>query len=275
VVSNGTTIVTVTNTNTHQSVVLDVAGSHTTWTVASDGHGGVDIVDPPADASSLSICSGSLLDVGTASAATVSFLNDSGTTGTLALDTSLGFTGVISGFTGNGTLAGSDQIDLKDINYSSGSFSESYNPTNDTLSVSDGTNSAVLHFTGVYQASNFSFESDGNGGTVVYDPPVPGNPPASSTIAATAPNQTLTGNAASDTFVFNFVGVGQATVTDFHPTTDTLQFSSQMFANLQAALNATHDDGHGNTVIALDAHDTITLNGIIKAQLQASDFHFV
>jgi hypothetical protein len=141
--------------------------------------------------------------------------------------------------------------------------------------VSDGTNSAVLHFTGVYQAANFSFQSDGNGGTVVYDPPVPSNAPASSTIAATAPNQTLTGNAASDTFVFNFAGVGQATVTDFHPTTDTLQFSSQMFANLQAALNATHDDGHGNTVIALDAHDTITLNGIIKAQLQASDFHFV
>jgi hypothetical protein len=54
-----------------------------------------------------------------------------------------------------------------------------------------------------------------------------------------------------------------------------LQFSSQLFANLQTALNAMHDDGHGNTVIALDAHDTITLNGIVKAQLHASDFHFL
>jgi Ca2+-binding RTX toxin-like protein len=111
-------------------------------------------------------------------------------------------------------------------------------------------------------------------GAYVFDPPAT-TQPATSTIAATAPNQILTGNAASDTFAFNFTGVGHATVTDFHPSTDTLQFSSQLFANLQAALNATHDDGHGNTVLALDAHDTITLNGILKAQLQASDFHFV
>jgi VCBS repeat-containing protein len=102
-----------------------------------------------------------------------------------------------------------------------------------------------------------------------------GNGNAASTIVASGPNQILTGNAASDTFAFNFTGVGQTTVTDFHPATDTLQFGSQLFANLQAALNATHDDGHGDTVIALDAHDTITLNGVLKAQLQASDFHFV
>jgi hypothetical protein len=98
---------------------------------------------------------------------------------------------------------------------------------------------------------------------------------SASTIVASGLNQILTGNAASDTFAFNFTGVGHTTVTDFHPATDTLQFGSQVFANLQAALNATHDDGHGSTVIALDAHDTITLNGILKAQLQASDFHFV
>ena len=75
--------------------------------------------------------------------------------------------------------------------------------------------------------------------------------------------------------MFNFANVGQATVTDFHTETDTLQFNSQLFANIQAALNATHDDGHGNTVVALDAHDTITLSGVLKAQLHASDFHFV
>ncbi len=108
-------------------------------------------------------------------------------------------------------------------------------------------------------------------GVVAQNP----GPAASSTIVASAPNQTLTGNAASDTFVFNFANVGQATVTDFHTETDTLQFNSQLFANIQAALNATHDDGHGNTVVALDAHDTITLSGVLKAQLHASDFHFV
>ena len=48
-----------------------------------------------------------------------------------------------------------------------------------------------------------------------------------------------------------------------------------MFANAQAALNATLDDGHGNTVISLDSHDTITLAGVVKAQLHAADFHVV
>jgi hypothetical protein len=40
-------------------------------------------------------------------------------------------------------------------------------------------------------------------------------------------------------------------------------------------LNATHDDGHGNTVVAIDAQDTITLGGVLKAQLHVSDFHIV
>ncbi len=64
-------------------------------------------------------------------------------------------------------------------------------------------------------------------------------------------------------------------MTDFHPATDTLQFAGTVFANTQAALNAIHDDGHGNAIISVDAHDTITLSGVLKAQLHASDFHFV
>ena len=105
---------------------------------------------------------------------------------------------------------------------------------------------------------------------------MPGAAPAASrTIVATAPNQTLTGVAASDTFVFNFAGVGHATVADFHPDLDTLQFKSPIFANALAAFNATHDDGHGNSVIAIHGQDTITLSGVLKAQLHAADFHVV
>jgi hypothetical protein len=70
-------------------------------------------------------------------------------------------------------------------------------------------------------------------------------PSPSGTIIATAPNQTLSGFAASDNFVFNFTAVGHTTVADFHPLSDTLQFGSSIFANAQAALNATQDDGHG------------------------------
>ena len=100
----------------------------------------------------------------------------------------------------------------------------------------------------------------------------PGEAP-SRTIVASAPDETLTGHVGRDTFVFNFTGVGHDTVTDFHPGTDTLQFGSAIFATAQAALNATLDDGAGNTVISLDSHDTITLTGVLKAQLQAADFH--
>ena len=109
------------------------------------------------------------------------------------------------------------------------------------------------------------------GPVIMYDP----GPAASSTIVASAPNQTLSGYAAADTFVFNFAGVGHDTVANFHPATDTLQFSGTIFANAQAAMNATLDDGHGNTVVTLDGHDTITLNGVLKAQLHVSDFHVV
>jgi len=236
-------------------------------------------------AGALTIDAGSTLELasGVSFGETVTF---SSTTGTLKLDSAQSFHGTVSDLGSvDGTQANSDQIDLANINRLSTSFSETFNALTDVLTVTDGTNTANIQFAGT--VGNLNFVPDGNNGTIVYDPPVtagqgigpvvmhdPG-PPSTSTIAATAPNQTLSGFAASDTFAFNFASVGQATVMDFHPTTDTLQFSSQLFANLQAALNATHDDGHGNTVIALDAHDTITLNGIIKAQLQASDFHFV
>ncbi len=109
------------------------------------------------------------------------------------------------------------------------------------------------------------------GGIVAQDP----GPAPSQTIVASAPNQTLSGLAASDNFVFNFVNVGHDTVTNFHPATDALQFAGSIFANALAALNATHDDGFGNTIVTLDGHDTVTLSGVLKAQLHVGDFHIV
>ena len=140
---------------------------------------------------------------------------------------------------------------------------------------------------GDLSGSTWTVTNDGHGGADIVDPPAsPGQavdpvvahdpgPAASETIVASAPNQTLTGAGTSDTFVFNFAGVGHDTVTDFHPGADVLQFLAPMFANAQAALNATHDDGQGNTVVALDAQDTITLTGVLKTQLHVSDFHVV
>jgi len=200
---------------------------------------------------------------------------------------------VVSGFsTTDGTQANSDQIDLADINHRSSSFNEQFNSITDTLTVTDGTKTAVIHFTG--NVGNLSFADDGNlvggvngtSGTIVYDPPStsqsvgpmvmhdPG-PVPSAIIVATAPNQTLSGFSASDNFVFNFAEVGHTMVTDFHPLSDTLQFSNSIFANAQAVLNATQDDGHGNAIISVDGHDSISLGGVLKAQLHAADFHIV
>jgi hypothetical protein len=91
-----------------------------------------------------------------------------GSTGMLRLDHSSTFSGTIFKFTGNGKLSGSDQIDLKDIKYSS--VHDSY--ANNVLTVTDGSGDAAkLHFNGSYTLANFKFANDGSGGTIVYDPP--------------------------------------------------------------------------------------------------------
>jgi type VI protein secretion system component Hcp len=90
---------------------------------------------------------------------------------------------------------------------------------------------------------------------------------ASASPAATATN--------GDTFVFaaNF---GNATVSNFHPATDVIEIDHSVFANFQALLTATHDDGHGNAVITADPHDTITIKNVTVAQLVQyhDNFHF-
>src|SRR5208282_2892182 len=94
---------------------------------------------------------------------------------------------------------------------------------NGVLTVTDGTDTAKLDFNGSYALANFSFASDGSGGTIVYDPPAPAssalpptsssqNTPASevqiggtignSTIVASGPNATFIGDGGNDTFMF-------------------------------------------------------------------------
>jgi hypothetical protein len=223
----------------------------------------------------LKIDAGATLELSSAVAAgqTVTF---TGTTGTLKLDQAENFNGVISGFSGT-TQANSDHIDLADINFNT--LTENiFNAATDTLTLSDGTNTAVIHFSGTVGTLNVVADGNtingvsGTSGTLVYDPP---SQAANATIAVTAPNQNLVGHAASDNFVFNFAAVGHTTVADFHPSSDTLQFDKSIFANAQAILNATRDDGHGNTVIAIDGHDSIALNSVVKSQLHTSDFHIV
>jgi hypothetical protein len=234
---------------------------------------------------SATIGTGATLELSAADSESVTF---DGSTGELILDHSSTFSGQIFNFTGSGTLSSSDQIDLTDINYNS--IHDSF--ANGVLTVTDGTDTAKLDFNGSCALANFSFASDGSGGTIVYDPPAPAssvlpptsssqNTPASevqiggtignSTIVASGPNATFIGNGGNDTFMFkpNF---GNETINIHAPGTNAIQLDQTTFAHDLAEWATAHDDGHGYAVIADAANDTIALTHVAVAQHHPSDF---
>ncbi len=115
-----------------------------------------------ASSSPAIINAGATLELGTASAAPVTFFAG---TGTLKLDNSSSFSGTVAGMTAN------DSIDFADIN-----FATIQNPmfngnsSGGTLTVTDGTHTANVALLGNYMASTFVTSSDGHGGTSVVDP---------------------------------------------------------------------------------------------------------
>jgi hypothetical protein len=170
----------------------------------------------------------------------------------------------IIGFAGDGTLQGSDQIDLRGMNYHS--VHSDYDSSTGILAISDGTNTTDIQFLGNYSQDSFKFADDGAGGSVVYARPA-------------APNQIVATNVLAsghETFVFgpNF---GQISLAHFVPETDTIQINRAVFASIDALLAATHDDSSGNAVITDAVQDTITLQNVTTAQLHEhqSDFHLV
>jgi hypothetical protein len=130
----------------------------------------INVQSAAAQHEGLSVATGGMLEVAGTESGPVTFI---GSTGTLKLDAPSTFTGQIVGFSGDGTLAGSDHIDLAGLPYNSSIQSDStYNSSTGVLSVNNGTTVDLLQFTGSYSLANFEFASDGNGGTIVYDPPV-------------------------------------------------------------------------------------------------------
>jgi VCBS repeat-containing protein len=207
------------------------------------------------------------LEIAGANSQTISF---SGSSGTLQLDDPASFNGQIAGISGTGDVL--DLHGFKAATTTAATGNGSYNGTITTLTVHDSSDDVTESFNlvGNYSASTWNVTDDHNGGANIVDPPA-GSQTQSQTIVASVPNETLTGSGTSNTYVFNFTGFGHDTVTDF----DALQFSAGILPNAQAALNATQDDGHGNTVLTPDAGDAIILSGVVKAQLHAADFHFV
>jgi hypothetical protein len=93
----------------------------------------------------------------------------SGGGGTLQLDASVSFGGLVAGF------GASDHLDLGDIAFGSGthvSFTEAANNLSGTLTVTDGIHTANIALLGQYTAAQFTSASDGHGGTLIGDPPV-------------------------------------------------------------------------------------------------------
>jgi hypothetical protein len=136
---------------------------------------------PQIDTSApVTVGAGAKLEIAGTDTGSVTF---AASTGMLKLDTPSTFTGKIFNFTGNGTLSGSDQIDLTNINFNT--VKDRY--ANGVLTVTDGTHTDKLNLNGSHTRANFSFASDGSGGTIVYDPPV------SMPSSQDTPNATSTG----------------------------------------------------------------------------------
>jgi hypothetical protein len=96
-----------------------------------------------------------------------------GATGTLILDHASQFTGTIFGLSGNGDPSSSDLLDLMDISFGSGTrVLYSGDSSGGVLTISDAQNhSAHITLVGDYTHSTFNLSDDGNGGTMVIDPP--------------------------------------------------------------------------------------------------------
>jgi len=191
---------------------------------------------------------------------------------TLTINNLSSFNGQIVGFTGDGTLAGSDKIDLQGFNFN---FAHSsFDAATGLLAVSDGSATAKLQFLGHYSHENFQFADDGNGGTIVYASSWLSHPSAGASETAGPTQAGVT--AGQDTFVFA-PHFGQVSFANFAPQADTIQFNKTVFADINALVAAAHDDSSGNAVITDSALDTITFQHLTTAQLLAhqNDFHFV
>ena len=148
-------------------------GSHSFTDKAMDAAGNVSAASTALKvtidtATPATISAGATLELAQADGGLVKF---NGSTGTLILDNSSTFTGKILNLSGNGNLATSDHIDLKDIAFGAGT-SESYsgNTSGGVLTITDAQNhTANLSLVGDFTNSTFVLSGDGHGGTIVID----------------------------------------------------------------------------------------------------------
>ncbi len=148
-------------------------GTITAGAIYDSGHvlanGGALVLNAPllngAPVGNALIAAGSTLVAEQTVAVPVQFLAN---TGTLALAQAKLMYGTIFGFTG------SDAIDMLNVNPSGVALSYAPGAGGGVLTVKTGAiTDATLHFHGTYVLANFSVTSNGHGGTLLLDPPVP------------------------------------------------------------------------------------------------------
>jgi fibronectin-binding autotransporter adhesin len=195
-----------------------------------------------------------------------------GTDATLALGKGVAFGATIEGF-----VAG-DTIDLLRTKATTATLE-----SGDQLVVQNGKTTVVtLQLTGDYIGYTFSVTSDGHDGQEIT-----ATAPAAAHLAFAQDGESFvsTGQTTEiailagshgDSFDFN-AHFGQVRIEGYQPGSDMLDFSTATFASASALEAHATQDALGNTVIALDAGDTITLAGVSLTRFEAhvSDWHFI
>jgi hypothetical protein len=204
------------------------------------------------------VVQGGTLEFDAASSVNVTFDNCGGHYGELILGDVQDFSGTIFGFNGQESecpsLLTSDEIDLRGIAACNICFSE------------DAHGNAIITIKnlGTITIDHFCFRdlekaSDGQGGTIIFDPPASAN---------TNPPSVSIGGAGNDTFIFH-PGEGSQTVNNFNPQHDTIELDQ--FANIhnvQELAATITPDVHGNAVLELGHGDSIAIPGVSATFLQ-------
>ena len=208
------------------------------------------------------VVQGGKLEFDAASSVDVTFDDRGGHYGELILGDVEGFSGTIFGFNGEEfecpSLLTSDEIDLRCIAVRNVCFSE--DAKGDAIITIKDANTVLATIT----IDNFDFRnlekaSDGQGGTIIVDPPASAN---------TNPPSVSIGGVGNDTFVFH-PGEGSQTLNNFNPQHDTIELDQ--FANIhnvQELAAAITPDIHGNAVIELGHGDSTAIPGVSATFLQ-------
>jgi hypothetical protein len=175
----------------------------------------------------------------------------------------------------------SGQVGLWETNNSGGFTYQIFNESDPTWQIQgvgdfNGDGKADILWRNTNSGQIGIWDSNGSGG-FTYQIINEGDPTWSTfngndTLVASAADTTLYGNPGNTTFAIG-PGAGQDKIYNFQNSQDTLQFNHALFANFAAAMTNATQVG-ANTVFAIDANDSVTLENVNKSSLAASNFRF-